>query len=391
MDKIIGSTAYNIRKVLLPMVVALVVIAWSIGGLGCGSDPVSLSAHFTYSEEELKPLRSSKSGGEITVEDLLKWEDRLFDLVNEEKIKTSAVSKILPYLVVAQRDAAYLSFNTHQRFMGSIDPVSREGSCIFIPDVCHELPVDADAYSEMLAEIVMLKVNNRISEAAEETELYPLNGDRYWTGKGEPKKLGLKTWLLESASQFRVPEPLELAPGQDQQQIHLVKDALTNVTPEQRAAVFRWSGGPGTKGATAHWLDLASKHMRDTDFDDVARALMIRSVLQMTVWDAITAGNDSKYTHLALRPFARVDEDDPIYTVMPTPSSPSHPSTSTTIARAAATVMSHFFPERAVEWMAIAEEIGDSRLWSGVHFPVDVERGHTLGEQVALANLGNSG
>ena len=59
MDKIIGSTAYNIRKVLLPMVVALVVIAWSIGGLGCGSDPVSLSAHFTYSEEELKPLRSS--------------------------------------------------------------------------------------------------------------------------------------------------------------------------------------------------------------------------------------------------------------------------------------------------------------------------------------------
>ena len=280
------------KKVLLYMAVALVVIASGIGALGCRSEPVSLSTYFTYSDEELKPLRSSKSDREIKVEDVLVWEDRLFDLVNEEKIKTSAVSKILPYLVVAQRDAAYLSFNTHQRFIGSIDPVSRDVSCIFIPDVCHDLPVDTDAYSEMLAEIVMLRVNDRISAATAETELYPLKGGRYWTGKGEPKKLGLKTWLLESASQFRVPEPVELVPGQDQDQIQMVKDALTNVTSEQRAAVLRWSGGPGTKGATAHWLDLATKHMRDTNFEDVARALMIRSVLQMTVWDAITAGSD---------------------------------------------------------------------------------------------------
>ena len=53
--------------------------------------------------------------------------------------------------------------------------------------------------------------------------------------------------------------------------------------------------------------------------------------------------------------------------------------------------MSHYFPERADEWMTIAEEIGDSRVWSGVHFPIDVEQGYTLGEQVALANLRNSG
>jgi len=390
-DKPIESTASNTKKVLFYIAVAVVVIVWGIGALGCRSDPVSLSTYFTYSDEELKPLRSSRSDREITVENVLEWEDRLFDLVNEEKIKTSAVSKILPYLVVAQRDAAYLSFNTYQSFMGSIDPVSRDVSCIFIPDVCHELPVDTDAYSEMLAEIVMLKVNDRIGAAEAETKLYPLNGDRYWTGKGEPKKLGLKTWLLGSASEFRVPEPVELVPGQDQDQIRMVKDALTNVTSEQRAAVLRWSGGPGTKGATAHWLDLATKHMRDTNFDDLARALMIRSVLQMTVRDAVTAGNDSKYTHLALRPFARVDEDDPIYTVMPTPSSPSHPSTSTTIAKAAATVMSHYFPERTEEWTAIAEEIGDSRVWSGVHFPMDVEQGHILGERVALANLRNSG
>ena len=165
MGKPIESTAGNTKKVLFHIAVALVVIGLGIGALGCRSDPVSLSTHFAYSDEELEPLRSSRSDSKITVEDVLEWEDRLFDLVNEEKIKTSAVSKILPYLVVAQRDAAYLSFNTHHKFMGSIDPVSRDVSCIFIPDVCRELPVDTDAYSEKLAEIVMLRVNDRISAA----------------------------------------------------------------------------------------------------------------------------------------------------------------------------------------------------------------------------------
>ena len=205
----------NIKLLGFP-VVALVVIALGIVAMGCKSDPVSLSTYFAYSDEEVEPLRSSKSDREITVEGVLVWEDRLFDLVNEEKIKTSAVSRILPYLVVAQRYAAYLSFNTHQKFMGSIDPVSRDVSCVYIPDVCHELNVDTDAYSEALAEIVMLKINDRIGAAEEETKLYALKGGQYWTGKeGEPKELGLKTWLLDSASQFRVPEPVELAPGQD--------------------------------------------------------------------------------------------------------------------------------------------------------------------------------
>ena len=150
---------------------------------------------------------------------------------------------------------------------------------------------------------------------------------------------------------------------------------------------LRWSGGPGTKGARAHWLDLATKHMRETGFSDIGRALMIRSVLQMTVSDSWAAANDSKYTHLVKRPFARAEPDNPIYTVMPTPKGPAYPSTSTSIAWASATVMAHYFPDRTDEWTAIADEIGNSRVWSGVHFPMDVEQGVILGRQVALEGL----
>ena len=289
---------------------------------------------------------------------------------------------------MAQRDGAFLSFNAHQEFKGSIDPVSREIACIFIPEVCQEMPIETDAYSELIAEIVMRKVTARIRQAEDETKVYELMPeDRYWSGAGEARVLGQKTWLIDSPAEFRVPGPVEYGSTADKHLIQMVKDALNMITNDQRMAVLRWSGGPGTKGATAHWLDLATKHMRETGLNDIGKALIIRSVLQMTVWDAVSAVNDSKYTHLVKRPFARVDPEDPMYTVMPTPSSPSYLSTSTTIAWASATVMAHYFPERADDWIAVATEIGSSRVWSGVHFPMDVEQGIILGRQVALEGL----
>ena len=259
---------------------------------------------------------------------------------------------------------------------------------MFIPDVCQEISIETDAYSELLAEIVLRKVRARISEAESDTKTYELKpGDIYWSGKGEPKVLGQKTWLIGSSEAFTVAAPTVYGSAEDERQIQMVKYSLNNITDDQRLAVLRWSGGPGTKGATAHWLDLATKHMRETGFSDLARALMIRSVLQMTVRDAVTATNHSKYTHLVKRPFARIDPDDPIYTVMPTPSSPSYPSVSTSIAWASATVMAHYFAEKGDEWTAIAEEIGNSRVWSGVHFPQDVDQGRIVGQRVALEAL----
>ena len=391
----------NIKWVLglVAVVAALVSVAGVAAYLSLGENTYeTLPTYFTYSSAELEPLRSLHSEKEMTIDDLYRWEDALYDLVSAEKIKTSSVSKILPYLLVAQRDAAYLSFNAHQIFKGTLDPVSREVACLFISDVCQELSIETDPFSERLAQIVIAKVKDRILEAEQTTKFYPAkSGDHYWSGKPgtdpkeyEGKKRGVKTWLIESASQFKVPEYPEYGSDEAAEQVQMVKDVLNNVTEDQRLAVIRWSGGPGTKGATAHWLDRASKHMRNVNFDDMARALMMRSVLQMTVWDAVTAASEWKYTHLVRRPFAWVSDDDPIFTKMPTPSSPSHPSTSTTIAHAAATVMSQYFPEERDQWIALAEEIGNSRLWGGVHFPKDVEQGAILGVKVAQESIQRS-
>jgi len=110
-------------------------------------------------------------------------------------------------------------------------------------------------------------------------------------------------------------------------------------------------------------------------------------VLMMTVWDTRFAVDDSKFTHWVERPATRFGTDDPIYTIMDTPDSPGYPSDSMAVASASATILSHCIPENTDEWNAVAKEIGDSRVWSGVHYPMDVEQGIILGRRVGLESL----
>ena len=59
--------------------------------------------------------------------------------------------------------------------------------------------------------------------------------------------------------------------------------------------------------------------------------------------------------------------------------SPSYPSGHTTAAFAAATVLSHLIPEWKHHFIEHAIENGYARVYGGVHFPSDVERGAWLG------------
>lgn len=45
--------------------------------------------------------------------------------------------------------------------------------------------------------------------------------------------------------------------------------------------------------------------------------------------------------------------------------------------------MSYFFPAQAVHWYALEEEAGHSRIWGGIHYPIDDQAGRELGAEVA--------
>jgi undecaprenyl-diphosphatase len=64
---------------------------------------------------------------------------------------------------------------------------------------------------------------------------------------------------------------------------------------------------------------------------------------------------------------------------------PSFPSGHTATSFAAATVLTSFAPRAAPLWFLLALAIGFSRIYVGVHYPLDIVGGAVLGVVVAIA------
>ncbi|HXR11609.1 MAG TPA: phosphatase PAP2 family protein [Gaiellaceae bacterium] len=85
---------------------------------------------------------------------------------------------------------------------------------------------------------------------------------------------------------------------------------------------------------------------------------------------------------------AAVGEHRPhVSRLVPLPHSASFPSGHTTVAFACATVLSALAPRAAPAFFALALAIGYSRLYVGVHWPLDVAGGAVLGVATALLLL----
>jgi membrane-associated phospholipid phosphatase len=91
---------------------------------------------------------------------------------------------------------------------------------------------------------------------------------------------------------------------------------------------------------------------------------------------------DAKYTYWAARP---LHFDPTITTVIPTYLHPTYPSGHSTVAGATSAVLAYLFPANADFFRSRAEELAASRMWAGIHFRSDNERGLALGRSVAKA------
>jgi hypothetical protein len=65
-----------------------------------------------------------------------------------------------------------------------------------------------------------------------------------------------------------------------------------------------------------------------------------------------------------------------------TPRHPSYPSGHSVTYAAGAEVLTAFFPDRAAELDMLADNAGMARLWAGVHYRSDHEKGMALGRAV---------
>lgn len=198
-----------------------------------------------------------------------------------------------------------------------------------------------------------------------------------------------RTWNLNRAAQFRpLPPP---APGTDafDAEVEQVYEAARAASPEQRRTSHLWADGPGTVTPPGHWNEIALRLMR-TGGTGAVRAASILATLNTAQADAFIACWEAKFAYWLVRPVTVIQQwwYDPGWSpLFATPPFPAYPSGHATTSAAAATVLAAAFPAAEARLWRMAEEAAESRLYAGIHFPIDTAAGLALGEAVAREAL----
>lgn len=208
----------------------------------------------------------------------------------------------------------------------------------------------------------------------------------------EPLAGTWKTWVMTSGSQFRAPPPPAFGTPAYVADAKAEVEARHNLTPEQKQAVDFYGGLAGTP--------LPAGIVADTSQGDIIRAIngdlvggkklsvphAVRAMALVTVAlaDAGVAAWDTKYTYWMPRPENAIRDlgiDKGFEPVIDTPRFPAYVSGSSTYAGAVQQVMTYLFPSRAAVFAQRAETQAKSRLWAGIHFPMD-EAGLAMGRRI---------
>ncbi|RDY70959.1 phosphatase PAP2 family protein [Halobacillus sp. SY10] len=157
-------------------------------------------------------------------------------------------------------------------------------------------------------------------------------------------------------------------------ELKVVKETLAHLTADQRKIAVYWGEGPASK----QWVPIVDR-LIDTYGVEAPRAARILGAVFSGMNDAFVVCWSLKYRWLVPRP----NQLDPqLRTVICTPKHPSYPSGHATISGAAEIILSYFFPAERRKLRELAEEDARSRLYAGVHFPVDNDEGLRLGRQI---------
>ena len=190
----------------------------------------------------------------------------------------------------------------------------------------------------------------------------------------------VRAWTMSAAevAAAQPPAPPSTSSEEMARELEEVRRTVDGLTRGQLAVAHRWNDGAGTYTPPGHWNDIAAEHVRDARMTEV-RAARTFALLNMAMHDAAVGCWAVKYRHFNPRPRQL---DPRIATVVGVPNFPAYPSGHSTFSAAAAAVLSYVFPRAAAEFAALRDEAGISRLYAGIHYRSDIERGKEHGLRV---------
>lgn len=206
-----------------------------------------------------------------------------------------------------------------------------------------------------------------------------------WTGTN-PGNVTAARWkpiTMSSAGEFRPPPPPDCESEDVKSQTEVVRnypraltDPLNSLAFNSNWKAFYWQSPAGT----SVWI---TQHLNRWILEDqlsTPRAARAHAAMAVSYFDAFIASQDGKFAYWYLRP---AQLDSRIVPLFPAPNFPSYPSNHSTFSSSRASVLAHLFPDRADFILHQANEAGDSRIWAGIHYPMDNVAGVELGRRVA--------
>ena len=219
----------------------------------------------------------------------------------------------------------------------------------------------------------------------------------------------MQPFAIKSNSKFRPGGPPALSSEKWSAEYNEVKAlgaANSSVrTPAQTLAARFWGENPVAQ-AHAGYRNFIAEH--DLDLRDSARFMAMVSVAQA---DAFNACFDAKYTYTFWRPATAIrngESDgnpgtagDPAWTQLlgGIPNHPEYTSAHSCVTTAAAEAISRFLGTDRIDYTIpsltglgarhyetvddLVTEVGDARIWGGIHYRSSVEDGKDIGRKVA--------
>lgn len=195
----------------------------------------------------------------------------------------------------------------------------------------------------------------------------------------------VRAWMMTPADIVaeRPAPPPSTSSEQMKQELAEVKSTVDHLTREQYAIALKWNDGVGTSTPPGHWNTIASDYVRDARMSEV-RAARTFALLNMAMHDAAVACWEVKFFYFNPR---AAQLDPSIRTPIGLPNFPSYSSGHSTFSAAAASVLSSLFPDGATSFDGMKDEAAISRLYGGIHYRSDIEKGKAHGQRVASYTL----
>lgn len=212
-------------------------------------------------------------------------------------------------------------------------------------------------------------------------------GETPWYSLEAPKRPPMlpffgkvKSLLIDSLTliSLRPGPPPSTSSKPMQEETEEIYQIVKNPTREQIAIVHYWADGVGTYTPPGHWNDIAADEFIKQNYSEVRWARNM-ALLNIALMDAAIVCWDTKYFYFNPRP---TQLNPNIKTATGIPNFPAYISGHSTFSGAAAEVLSHIIPSKENMFMSMAAEASLSRMYGGIHYRSDCEKGLEVGKNV---------